>query len=105
MKLEYLAEEGSPGSVSPPVLPATATPPLPALDLRLGAKKFVRETKEGEREGEGGREGDCRKKLVLFTKTFALSGRGLQKGKEEKRRQKFRCGWEGRRRHERGGIV
>ena len=57
-------EEGS--STSPPVLPATATVAVRRLGLETGSQKVC----------PGEEEEDCRKKLVLFTKTFALCGGG-----------------------------
>ena len=66
------------------------------MDLRLGAKKFVPETEEREE----GRRGLQEEKLVLFTKTFALSGGGgggggggdYKKGKKKSGGKSFGAG-------------
>ena len=63
------------------MLPATATAPLPALDLRLGAKKFVPETKESEREREGG---DCKEEVGAFHQNFCPQRSGTTKRERRK---------------------
>ena len=65
------------------MLPATATAPLPALDLRLGAKKFVPETKESEGEREGGREG-LQEEVGAFHQNFCPQRSGTTKRERRK---------------------
>ena len=96
-------EEGS--SISPPVLPATATVAARRLGLETGSQKVC----------PGEEEEDCRKKLVLFTKTFALCGGGgggvgagilpLSVGGYKKGKKKSGGKSLGAGEHERTGIV
>ena len=64
------------------MLPATATAPLPALDLRLGAKKFVPETKEREREG-GRKRGTAGRSWCFSPKLLPSAVGDYKKGKKK----------------------